>query len=317
MLRDVVVTHRWGGPIAFALDFLPALGTTGAYRNVHYSVGYAGHGIAMGSYAGTLLADRILGRDGPGRVLSAHWKVPMPPEPFRFLVAHGLVAAFGAIDRRTDRAVRERGLAAAATTLPSAGDVLDFWFGDARTDPTRARERSATWFGSNPAFDEEIATRFGPLYDAAAAGRLHDWTHDGESIAALVLVLDQFPRNMFRGTAKAFATDERARAAAERAVDRGWDRRLPLVVRSFLYLPFEHAEELAAQERSVALGAQLVAEAPPGWRELMEVHERYAVSHRAVIERFGRFPHRNAALGRTSTAEEAAYLDDGGERFGQ
>jgi glycine/D-amino acid oxidase-like deaminating enzyme len=105
-LRHVAVTHRWGGPIAFALDFLPAVGVTGAYRNVYYSVGYAGHGIAMGSYAGTMIADLLLGRDGPGRVLWGHWKVPMPPEPVRWLVARGLVGAFGAIDRRVDRIVR-------------------------------------------------------------------------------------------------------------------------------------------------------------------------------------------------------------------
>jgi glycine/D-amino acid oxidase-like deaminating enzyme len=102
-LRDVRVTHRWGGPIAFALDFLPAVGVTGAFRNVFYSVGYAGHGIAMASYAGTMLADLLLGRDGPGRALWGRRSVPMPPEPFRWLVAHGLVAAFGAIDRRIDR----------------------------------------------------------------------------------------------------------------------------------------------------------------------------------------------------------------------
>jgi glycine/D-amino acid oxidase-like deaminating enzyme len=105
-LRHVPVTHRWGGPIAFALDFLPAVGVTGAYRNVYYSAGYAGHGIAMGSYAGTMLADLLLGRDGPGRVLWGHWKVPMPPEPLRWLVARGLVGAFAAVDRRVDRLAR-------------------------------------------------------------------------------------------------------------------------------------------------------------------------------------------------------------------
>jgi glycine/D-amino acid oxidase-like deaminating enzyme len=104
-LRDVAVTHRWGGPISFALDFLPAVGVTGAYRNVFYSVGYAGHGIAMASYAGTMLADLLLGRDGPGRALWGHRKPPMPPEPLRWLVANGLVAAFEAIDRRVDRLV--------------------------------------------------------------------------------------------------------------------------------------------------------------------------------------------------------------------
>lgn len=102
-LRDVRVTHRWGGPIAFALDFLPAVGVTGTFKNVYYSAGYAGHGIAMASYAGTMLADLLLGRDGPGRALWGRRSVPMPPEPFRWLVAHALVGAFGAVDRRVDR----------------------------------------------------------------------------------------------------------------------------------------------------------------------------------------------------------------------
>jgi gamma-glutamylputrescine oxidase len=106
MLPDLRVTHRWSGPIAFALDFLPAVGVTGPHRNVYYAIGYAGHGLALASYAGTMLADLIAGRDGPGRVLWAHRKVPMPPEPLRWLVARGLVGAFGAIDRRVDRAVR-------------------------------------------------------------------------------------------------------------------------------------------------------------------------------------------------------------------
>jgi glycine/D-amino acid oxidase-like deaminating enzyme len=102
-IRHVRVTHRWGGPIAFALDFLPAVGVTGTFKNVYYSAGYAGHGIAMASYAGTMLADLLLGRDGPGRALWGRRSVPMPPEPFRRLVAHALVGAFGAVDRRVDR----------------------------------------------------------------------------------------------------------------------------------------------------------------------------------------------------------------------
>jgi len=105
-LRDVPVTHRWGGPIAFALDFLPAVGVGGVHRNVFYSAGYAGHGIALASYAGTMIADLLLGRDGPGRALWGHRKVPMPPEPLRWLVARALVGAFGAMDGRVDRLAR-------------------------------------------------------------------------------------------------------------------------------------------------------------------------------------------------------------------
>jgi glycine/D-amino acid oxidase-like deaminating enzyme len=105
-LHDVAVTHRWSGPIAFALDFLPAVGVTGPHRTIYYSVGYAGHGVAVASYAGTMLADLIAGRDGPGRALWARRTIPLPPEPLRWLVARGLIGAFGAMDRRVDRAVR-------------------------------------------------------------------------------------------------------------------------------------------------------------------------------------------------------------------
>lgn len=189
--------------------------------------------------------------------------------------------------------------------MPTVGpeDVLDFWFGDVAGDDFTSRKD--VWFGKNEAFDAAIRTRFSALYGEAAGGALAGWAENGTGALALVIVLDQFPRNMFRGAARAFATDAMALAVARRAVDRGLDLPLAPVERLFLYLPFEHAESLAEQERSVALIGGL------GDAETRD----YAERHRAIIARFGRFPHRNAVLGRVSTPEEVAFLSEPGSSF--
>jgi uncharacterized protein (DUF924 family) len=175
---------------------------------------------------------------------------------------------------------------------PSAADVLAFWL-------AAGHER---WFEHDDAFDAEIRARFAATYEDAAAGRLRAWEDEPQSALALVIVLDQFPRNMFRGSARAFDTDALARAAAERAIARGFDRKIAMPERVFFYLPFEHSEASADQERSVALiGATGDADLRK-WAEL----------HADIIRRFGRFPHRNALLGRTTTADEQAFLDGGG-----
>jgi uncharacterized protein (DUF924 family) len=158
------------------------------------------------------------------------------------------------------------------------------------------------WFGKDAAFDEEIRGRFVVTYEAAAAGRLAVWERTADGALALVIVLDQFPRNMFRGSARAYVADPLARAAAERAIALGFDQATPLPERQFFYLPFEHSESIADQERSLTLfratgDAELVK-----WAEL----------HADIVRRFGRFPHRNAVLGRASTAAEQAFLADGG-----
>jgi len=176
--------------------------------------------------------------------------------------------------------------------IASSSEVLTFWR-DAGPD---------RWFKKDDAFDLEIRRRFVDTYEAAAAGALGAWEAAPEGALALVIVLDQFPRNMFRGTARAFAADVLARAVADRALTRGFDRRVILTDRQFFYLPFEHSEMLADQERCCELfratgDAELVK-----WAEL----------HADIIRRFGRFPHRNAALGRATTPEERAFLDDGG-----
>ena len=174
--------------------------------------------------------------------------------------------------------------------------VLSFWFGADWATGTPARRPE--WFQPDPAFDAGIGRAFAGDVERAAAGDFDSLMESAHGGVALAILLDQFPRNLFRGTARAFAADPRARTAARHALERGLDLALPQVMRLFLYLPFEHSEDLADQQRSVVLFEAL------GDAEWLD----YAVRHRDIVARFGRFPHRNAALGRTSTAEELAFL---------
>ncbi|MGE0665448.1 MAG: DUF924 family protein [Sphingomonadales bacterium] len=192
--------------------------------------------------------------------------------------------------------------------MTTVNDVLDFWFApESRPEPRHPGGRDLpAWFTADPAFDEAIRRRFLDAYETAARGGLDRWAETPEGALALTVLLDQFPRNMFRGQARAFAADSRALSVAEQAVAKGFDAQVPKAWRKFFYLPFEHAEDSAAQARSVALFLALGE----------EQGLRYAVLHRDIIERFGRFPHRNAILGRRSTPEEQAWLDWGGETFG-
>jgi uncharacterized protein (DUF924 family) len=182
-----------------------------------------------------------------------------------------------------------------------AKKLLDFWFG-AAGDPDRERHREI-WFKSNEAFDQSVRETFLADYEAAAAGRLSAWEESAEGALALVLLLDQVPRNIFRDTPRAYATDAAARAVADRALARGLDRDVPPVWRRFLYMPFHHSENLADQRRSVALFDTVMRSSD---RE--GSLRRYGHSYVEVIERFGRFPHRNAILGRPSTPEEVAFM---------
>jgi uncharacterized protein (DUF924 family) len=175
-------------------------------------------------------------------------------------------------------------------------EVIDFWF----AEPNRAR-----WFAATPEFDREIAARFGALHAQAAAGALDHWRDSAEGCFALCLLLDQVPRNMFRGEPRAFATDAQALEVAEHVLAQGFDRTLPREWRLFLYLPFEHSEERAHQDRCVALFTQL------NDSEQLD----YALRHQWIIERFGRFPHRNRILGRATTEEEADFLEQPGSSF--
>jgi uncharacterized protein (DUF924 family) len=186
--------------------------------------------------------------------------------------------------------------------------VLDFWFGP-DTEPGHAPSREQ-WFRKDATFDATIAQRFGALIGQALGGGLDHWADEPASALARVIVLDQFTRNAFRDTARAFAGDASALAAARRMVRDGADRRLLPVQRMFVYLPFEHAEDLAMQQEALHLFGQLAAD-DPAHADLLP----WAQKHHDVIARFGRFPHRNAALGRTSTDEEARFLAEPGSRF--
>ena len=187
----------------------------------------------------------------------------------------------------------------------SPESILDFWFG--RPDSAEYGRARTAWFTKDDAFDATIRERFGGAIERALRGELEAWADRPPTALAQILLLDQFTRNAFRGSARAFAGDARALAAASRMVGRRDDEALPPFMRGFVYLPFEHAEGLAMQDESVRLFARLAAEAADQQSML-----DYAHRHRAVIERFGRFPHRNAALGRETTAEERAFLDGGG-----
>lgn len=157
------------------------------------------------------------------------------------------------------------------------------------------------WFARNEAFDADLRGRFEAAHFAASRRELEAWMDSAEGALALLILLDQFPRNCFRGSGHAYATDPLARHYAERAITAGFDQAVEPALRVFCYLPFEHSEDMADQQRSVELA-----------RGLDEGFMKYAIAHRDVIARFGRFPHRNRELGRVSTAEEQAYLEAGG-----
>lgn len=175
--------------------------------------------------------------------------------------------------------------------LNTASEIVAFW---RAAGPDR-------WFAKDDAFDRRFRAHCLSLHEAAARGDLSSWLAEPEGTLALVLLLDQFPRNCFRDTPRMFATDRHAKEAARAAIDAGYDRVVDADLRVFFYLPFEHSEELTDQDTSVALAAPL-----------SEKYRSYAELHRDIIRRFGRFPHRNKILGRTTTAEEQRFLDDGG-----
>lgn len=183
--------------------------------------------------------------------------------------------------------------------LADARDILDFWF-----DPAHA----VHWFASNEEFDGEIRHRFGASVEAAASGQLDVWTAEPDRWLALLVLLDQFPRNIHRGDARAWATDVKAQRVALSGLAAAFDRRLPPLQRVFAYLPLEHAEDIGLQRYSVTLFEALHAQVALDQRERFGNFLDYARRHCEVIARFGRFPHRNAVLGRVDTPEEAHYL---------
>ncbi|ASC72855.1 uncharacterized protein XM38_038150 [Halomicronema hongdechloris C2206] len=188
--------------------------------------------------------------------------------------------------------------------------ILRVWFGDPTDPGSDYGQQRSIWFKKNPEFDQTVRERFWDDYQQAAAGQLQPWRQQPRSCLALILLLDQLPRNMFRGHPQSFATDDQAREAAEYALDQGFDQQLLPVERLFVYVPFEHSENLAHQQRAVALFAAL-SEAEPELSSTLD----YAIRHRDIIQRFGRFPHRNGILNRATTTEEAAFLQQPGSGF--
>lgn len=176
-----------------------------------------------------------------------------------------------------------------------------FWF---------TPEAEKLWFEKNAAFDDEIRIRFAPLIERAATGEFAAWEERPADALALTIVLDQFPRNIYRGSHLAFVNDPIARGIAGRAVDRGFHLALPRERRFFFYLPFEHSEDLMNQARSLTLFREWVEDAPPDKRAEADHHFTYILRHEEIVRRFGRFPHRNAALGRVTTPEEAEFLKE-------
>jgi len=176
--------------------------------------------------------------------------------------------------------------------IATAAEIVAFW-----------REAGEDkWFAKIKEFDDDIRRRFLPTYEAAAAGKLASWEESAQGALALLILLDQFPRNMFRGDRRAFATDPMALAVAAKAIIRGFDAQVAPELRRFFYIPFEHSENLADQEHAVAICKAWGDDDALKWAEV----------HADIIRRFGRFPHRNAVLGRVTTSEEQAFLDGGG-----
>src|SRR5690348_9562620 len=182
-------------------------------------------------------------------------------------------------------------MSSVTTSIAAPETILTFW---REAGPDK-------WFTRDDVFDADIRQKFLATYEAAAAGKLAGWEATAEGALALAIVLDQFPRNMFRGDARCYATDPLAREVANRALKRGYDQDVPEAERGFFFLPFMHSEDMTDQKRSVAL-----------YREAGDANLSYAERHADIIRRFGRFPHRNAVLGRTTTPEEQAYLDADG-----
>ncbi|MEM7410230.1 MAG: DUF924 family protein [Myxococcota bacterium] len=193
-----------------------------------------------------------------------------------------------------------------------ADELHAFWFGDLGSDGLSDSEHSERWFRPDPDFDQACRERFGAAVEQALTGDLDGWADAPRSRLALVLLLDQLPRNLFRGDPRAFAGDPAALGWAERSLAEGSDLRLLPIERHFLYLPFMHAEDPGHQERSVDCFSRLVDDAPAAGRPRFEEALRYAREHQDVIRRFGRFPGRNAALSRDSSPEEASYLAESG-----
>jgi len=206
---------------------------------------------------------------------------------------------------------------------PGAFEVLNFWFGPRPYTAAQVNQHSRLWFGESnapevlPQTDELIKDRFGDLTRAAALGQLNTWESGARRRLALIVLLDQFSRNIFRGTARAFGQDRQALSLTMSGMQIGADATLDPVERIFFYMPLIHAEDADVQEEGLAAFRRLREEAPAAMISMFEANLAAAMEHRDVIARFGRFPHRNRAMGRESTPDELEWMAAGGKSFGQ
>lgn len=198
---------------------------------------------------------------------------------------------------------------------PTADDVLDFWFRD-EASGRMDLPQSKRWFQGGSKLDRELTERFGPALKLARAGKLDHWRDSASGTLALIILLDQFNRNINRGTAEAFAGDTQALSLCHHAIDMGYPSRWPITHQVFCYMPLEHDESVESQERSVALFSELLEQAPPALQDYAKGTLDYARQHKEIIDRFGRYPYRNEVLDRDSTPEEIEWLANG-KRFGQ
>jgi uncharacterized protein (DUF924 family) len=196
-----------------------------------------------------------------------------------------------------------------------ARGVLDFWFGELDDDGLAGVAKRQRWWRKDPAFDAEIRERYRGLWERAARGELDGWSRSAHGALALVVVLDQLPRNMFRDRPEMFATDARARAIVLQGVESGLDRELVSDRAVFFYMPLMHSESRVDQHLGMRLYAELVERSPAGAREALSGNLDFMRRHFAIVDRFGRFPHRNAVLGRESSPEEIAFLEQPGSSF--
>ena len=199
---------------------------------------------------------------------------------------------------------------------PSAQIILDFWFADGLQTSWPTREMKDIWFGGGPALDARITEAFGAQVQQAVDGGFAAWEDQPLSRLALILLLDQFTRNVFRGKPRAFEGDTRAQRLVMDALARAWDQELPVVCRVFLYMPLMHAENLALQNECVSRFERLINDAPEAVKARLQSNLEFARAHQEIVARFGRFPHRNGTLGRINTADEDTFLTSG-PRFGQ
>lgn len=193
--------------------------------------------------------------------------------------------------------------------------IVEFWFGSDSNDAKTAKLQSSLWWSKKASVDKDIKQRFEPLVKSAAAGHLQDWRKSAVGQLALIILMDQLPRNMYRDTSKSFEFDSIALALCKGGLADGSDGDLRPIERAFFYMPLEHSEQRSDQKKSVALFKALEDAVPSGQRPPFASFTRFAVRHRQIIERFGRFPHRNEILGRTSSAEEIEFLTQPGSSF--